>query len=86
LRNDVGKKGTDIYLKTQISFEISELERDLLQSGKDKEAKPGKGYLAGAVHKAEMPDFHKAAGKNMLKKPPEKLKGIDGDVSRTVAP
>ena len=33
-----------------------------------------------------MPDFHEAAGKDMLKKPPDKLKGIDDDVSRTVAP
>lgn len=33
-----------------------------------------------------MPDFHEAAGKDMLKKAPDELKGIDGDVSRTVAP
>lgn len=33
-----------------------------------------------------MPDFHEAAGKDMLKKAPDELKGIDGGVSRTVAP
>jgi hypothetical protein len=65
---------------------IRDLEKNSFKSGKNQESKPHKGYIAGAVHEAVVPDLHEPAWQHMLEDAPEKLKGTEGDISGAIAP
>ncbi|KJS02325.1 MAG: hypothetical protein VR65_05860 [Desulfobulbaceae bacterium BRH_c16a] len=63
-----------------------ESKTNSFKSRKNQEPEPNKGQFAGTVHEAVMSDFHEPGRQHMLEKAPEKLNGIESDLSGAVAP